>query len=94
MIYAYSTNDNQLLQALLNLFTKIKNKFPGLIVCSLKHSKIIEAFQRGINPYQILRYLNSNVHPKVLEKKMFELNEEELADIDLSYGYIPENVVQ
>lgn len=93
-IYAYSTSDNQLLQALLNLFTKIKNKFPGMIVCSLKYSKIMEAFSRGIDPYQILRYLNSNVHQKVIEKKMSELSEEELANIDYSYGYLPENIVQ
>lgn len=54
----------------------------------------MEAFSRGINPNQILRYLNSNVHSKVVEKKMFEMNDEEIANIELSYGYIPENVVQ
>lgn len=92
-IYAYTSN-NQFLQALLNLFTTIKSKFSGLLVCSLKEDKIMEAFSRGINPNQILRYLNSNVHSKVVEKKMFEMNEEEIENIELSYGYIPENIVQ
>jgi hypothetical protein len=34
------------------------------------------------------------VHQKVVEKKMFEMDDEEIANIELSYGYIPENVVQ
>ena len=91
--YAY-THNNDFLEALLRLFTVVKTKFPGLLVCSIQEDKIVEAFQSGITPNQILRYLNSNAHETVVEKKLKQMTDEEIENIELSYAFIPENVVQ
>lgn len=93
MVYAYTQNSD-FLYALLNLFLVIKARFPGLLVCSIEEEKIVEAFDRGINPNQILRYLNSNAHKKVVERRIGEMSEEELENSDRTYAFIPENIAQ
>lgn len=92
-IYAYSTNPDYL-EALLNLFTEIKFKMPTFLVCSIEEDKIREAFNSGIEPAQILRYLNSNTHKEVMKAKMHMMTEADIQDIDKSYAFIPENVIQ
>lgn len=92
-IYAYSNNP-EYLEALLSLFTEIKFKMPTLLVCSLEEDKIKEAYQRGIEPRQILKYLNSNTHKEVMKTKMYLMTEQEIAEIDDTFAFIPENVVQ
>lgn len=92
-IYAYS-NNLEYLEALLNLFTEIKFKMPTLIVCSLEEEKIRQAFSGGIEPQQILRYLNSNVHREVLKAKMHLMTDEDILSAEKTFAYIPENVVQ
>ena len=92
-IYAYS-NNLEYLEALLNLFTEIKFKMPTLIVCSLEEDKIRQAFSQGIEPSQILRYLNTNTHREVMKSKMHLMTDEDLANIDSTFAFIPENVVQ
>jgi len=90
-IYAYSVN-NEFLHALLNLFTVIKVKFPGLLVCSIKEEKVKMAYRRGITPDQILRYLNSNAHFKVVEKKMKTMTQDDIDNIDKIHSFVPENI--
>jgi hypothetical protein len=90
-IYAYSRN-NEFLEALLRLFTVIKVKFPGLLVCSINEDKVKEAYTKGIKPNQILRYLNSNAHFKVIEKKMKTMSQDDIENIDKVHSFVPENV--
>ena len=92
-IYAYS-NNSEYMEALLNLFTEIKFKMPTFIVCSLEEEKIREAFASGIQPSQVLRYLNSNTHKEVMKAKMHLMTEDEIQNIDKTYAFIPENIVQ
>ena len=92
-IYAYSTNLGYM-EALLNLFTEIKFKMPTFLVCSLEEEKIREAFSSGIEPGQILRYLNTNTHKEVMKTKMHLMTEDEIQAIDKTYAFIPENIVQ
>ncbi len=92
-IYAYSNNLDYL-EALLNLFTDIKFKMPTLIVCSLEEDKIRQAFSSGIEPQQILRYLNSNVHREVLRAKMQVMTDQDIQEADKTFAFLPENVVQ
>lgn len=79
-IYAYS-HDMNYLESLLELFCVIKCKFPNLVICSIREDRMIEAFNRGITPNQILKYLNSNAHFKVIEKKLPRMSEEDIKDI-------------
>lgn len=92
-IYAYSTNLDYI-EALLGLFTAIKFKLPTMIICSLEEDKIKRAFEIGITPEQILRYLNSNTHKDVLKSKNHLMNEDEIAKADANYAYLPTNIVQ
>lgn len=92
-IYAYS-NNLEYMEALLNHFTGIKFKMPTFIVCSIEEEKVREAFASGIQPNQILRYLNSNTHKEVMKAKMHLMTEEEIQNIDKTYAFIPENIVQ
>jgi Transcription factor Tfb2 len=92
-IYAYSTNLDYI-EALLGLFTAIKFKLPTMIICSLEEDKIRRAFDIGITPEQILRYLNSNTHKEVLKSKNHLMNEQEIADAEKHYSYLPTNIVQ
>lgn len=92
-VYAYTQNSD-FLYALLNLFLVIRARFPGMLVCSIEEEKICEAYNRGIDPHQILRYLNSNAHKKVVDKKIGEMDEEEIENSDRSYAFIPENIAQ
>jgi hypothetical protein len=92
-IYAYS-NNSEYMEALLNHFTEIKFKMPTFVVCSIEEEKVREAYNSGIQPSQILRYLNSNTHKEVMKAKMHLMSEEEIQNIDKTYAFIPENIVQ
>lgn|SRR3990167_8998283 len=92
-IYAYSTNLDYI-EALLGLFTAIKFKLPSMVICSLEEDKIRRAFEIGITPEQILRYLNSNTHKEVMKSKNHLMNDQEIADAEKNYSYLPTNIVQ
>ena len=92
-IYAYS-NNSEYLEALLDLFTEIKFKMPTLLVCSLEEEKIREVYKTGIKPEQILSYLNGNTHKEVRKSRIQNMTEEEIREIETSYSFIPENVVE
>jgi len=92
-IYAFS-KDMDYLESLLSLFSVVKCKLPGVIICSIKEERINQAFNRGISPNHILKYLNTNAHYKVIEKKVHTMTEEDLKQIGSTYAFIPENVVE
>ena len=92
-IYAYSHNMDYL-ESLLELFSVTRCKLPGVVICSLREERVMEAFKRGITPNQILKYLNTNAHYKVIEKKVQVMTEEELKEIEQTFAFIPENVVE
>jgi hypothetical protein len=93
MLYAY-VNDNEFLEGILELFTKIKFKFNGYLVCSIKADKIFEVMSKSIKTPQILRYLNGNAHPKVISRRKQEFQYEDQETIDTEFLYIPENVAK
>ena len=80
-IYAYSHNMDYL-ESLLELFSVTRCKLPGVVICSLREERVMEAFRRGITPNQILKYLNTNAHYKVIEKKVQVMTEDELKEIE------------
>ena len=92
-VYAYS-NNLEYLEALLNLFTRVKFKMPTLIVCIIDDESISRAFKSGIKPKQILSYLNSNIHREVRKNKTHHMSEEEIKSADIKYSFLPENVVK
>lgn len=92
-LYAYS-NNLEFLEALLGLFCTVKFKFPHMIVCSFEEEKVRESYKRGIKPIQILRYLNSNAHEKVIQKKTKMMEEEEKQHTEERFSFIPVNVTQ
>jgi hypothetical protein len=53
------------------------------------------ASQRGIKAEHVLRYLNTNAHPKVVEKTLSRLTEHEKKkqNIKRKFSFVPNNVV-
>ena len=92
-LYAYS-NNSEYLEALLELFSEIKFRMPTLLVCSLEETKIREVYKTGIKPQQILSYLNNNTHKEVRRSRIQAMTEEEVRQIDSSFAFIPENIIE
>ncbi|KAH8860073.1 General transcription factor IIH subunit 4 [Schistosoma japonicum] len=63
-LYAYT--DSPLRTALLSLFSKIRARFPNLVVADITRDSVREALIRGITANQILSFLTSNAHPDML----------------------------
>lgn len=54
---------------LLSLFADIKVVFNGMFIASLNEHKLASAFQQGVTHEMIVRFLESQIHPCVLERK-------------------------
>ncbi|CAH8842061.1 unnamed protein product [Trichobilharzia szidati] len=65
-LYAYT--DSPLRTALLSLFSKIRARFPNLVVADITRDSVREALIRGISAHQILSFLTANAHPDMLLK--------------------------
>ncbi|VDP88269.1 unnamed protein product [Echinostoma caproni] len=63
-LYAYT--DSHLRTALLSLFSKIRARFPNLVVADITRDSVREALIRGITADQIISYLVNNAHPDML----------------------------
>ncbi|KAK6196253.1 general transcription factor IIH subunit 4 [Patella vulgata] len=63
-IYAYT--DSPLKIALLAIFCDMLYRFPTMTVCNLSRTSVREALIRGITAEQILNFLRSHAHPKML----------------------------
>lgn len=63
-----------------------------MIICHISEDKIRKCFSKGIKSLQILRYLNKNVHPKVILRKKEELKNMKQNQINKQFLYLPENV--
>uniref|UniRef100_A0A3Q0KID1 General transcription factor IIH subunit 4 n=1 Tax=Schistosoma mansoni TaxID=6183 RepID=A0A3Q0KID1_SCHMA len=63
-LYAYT--DSPLRTALLSLFSKIRARFPNLVVADITRDSVREALIRGITANQILSFLTANAHPDML----------------------------
>ncbi|TPP66248.1 General transcription factor IIH subunit 4 [Fasciola gigantica] len=64
-LYAYT--DSPLRTALLSLFSKIRSRFPNLVVADITRDSVREALIRGITADQIISYLVNNAHPDMLQ---------------------------
>ncbi|KAL5111592.1 General transcription factor IIH subunit 4 [Taenia crassiceps] len=60
-LYAYT--DSRLKTALLSLFSKIRVRYPNLVVADVTRDSVREALLRGISANQIISFLISNAHP-------------------------------
>ncbi|VDM31568.1 unnamed protein product [Hydatigera taeniaeformis] len=60
-LYAYT--DSRLKTALLSLFSKIRVRYPNLVVADITRDSVREALLRGISANQIISFLISNAHP-------------------------------
>ncbi|KAF7232836.1 hypothetical protein EG68_11213 [Paragonimus skrjabini miyazakii] len=65
-LYAYT--DSPLRTALLSLFSKIRARFPNLVVADITRDSVREALVRGITADQIISYLTTNAHPDMLRE--------------------------
>ncbi|KAH9285753.1 General transcription factor IIH subunit 4 [Echinococcus granulosus] len=63
-LYAYT--DSLLKTALLSLFSKIRVRYPNLVVADITRDSVREALLRGISANQIISFLISNAHPDML----------------------------
>ena len=77
----------------LSQFCTIKCKLPNFLVASLKDDDIKQAQEKGIKPGHILRYLNTNTHPTVMEKRVKKMSKEERKNVIKDFSCIPINVV-
>ncbi|CAH8516906.1 unnamed protein product [Heterobilharzia americana] len=68
-LYAYT--DSPLRTALLSLFSKIRARFPNLVVADITRDSVREALIRGITANQILSFLTANAHPDMLLNEHF-----------------------
>lgn len=62
-IYAYTSNELEI--AILNLFVKIRIRYPNLVVGILDRAPVKAAMDKGISAYQIISYLSSHAHPQM-----------------------------
>nr|CDS33418.1 general transcription factor IIH polypeptide 4 [Hymenolepis microstoma] len=65
-VYAYT--DSVLKTSLLSLFSKIRIRFPNMIVADITRESVREALLRGISSQQIISFLTSNAHPDMLRQ--------------------------
>ncbi|GAA34589.2 transcription initiation factor TFIIH subunit 4 [Clonorchis sinensis] len=65
-LYAYT--DSPLRTALLSLFSKIRARFPNLVVADITRDSVREALIRGITADQIISFLTTNAHPDMLRE--------------------------
>ena len=92
-IYAFTKKTN-FMESFLRLFSRIKFKFPGMLVATQDELKQNEAFKNGIKVDHILRYLNKNAHPNVVASTLAKLDNQQKRTINETWAYIPINVVQ
>ncbi|VDD80187.1 unnamed protein product [Mesocestoides corti] len=65
-LYAYT--DSPLRTALLSLFSKIRVRYPNMVVADITRDSVREALLRGISADQIISFLMSNAHPDMLRQ--------------------------
>ncbi|CAH8540986.1 unnamed protein product [Dicrocoelium dendriticum] len=65
-LYAYT--DSPLRTALLSLFSRIRARFPNLVVADITRDSVRDALVRGITSDQIISYLKTNAHPDMLHQ--------------------------
>ncbi|XP_014784318.1 general transcription factor IIH subunit 4 [Octopus bimaculoides] len=65
-VYAYT--DSQLQIALLALFTEMIYRFPNMVVGQITRDSVRSALSCGISADQIIHFLKSHAHEKMLEK--------------------------
>ncbi|KAM7540514.1 hypothetical protein Aperf_G00000032999 [Anoplocephala perfoliata] len=65
-LYAYT--DSVLKTSLLSLFSKIRVRYPNLVVADITRESVREALLRGISSQQIISFLTSNAHPDMLRQ--------------------------
>nr|VZI41955.1 unnamed protein product [Spirometra erinaceieuropaei] len=65
-LYAYT--DSPLRTALLSLFSKIRVRYPNLVVADITRDSVREALLRGISANQIISFLTTNAHPDMLRQ--------------------------
>ncbi|VDM01463.1 unnamed protein product [Schistocephalus solidus] len=65
-LYAYT--DSPLRTALLSLFSKIRARYPNLVVADITRDSVREALLRGISANQIISFLTTNAHPDMLRQ--------------------------
>lgn len=63
-LYAYTTSTFQM--NLLGLFTHMRYQLPNLVVGHLTREKVREALINGITADQIISFLNSHAHPRMI----------------------------
>lgn len=62
-LYAYTSSPLQI--AVLNLFCKLRTRFPNLVTGRLSRRSIQAAIKRGISADQIIEYLRVHAHPQM-----------------------------